>query len=678
MRDSGRNATFAAGLLVGLAVVLRLRPLRSLDLWWHLSMGEQVRASGSRTFDDSLSWGTGHPYTDPEWLFDVGALTLWELGGVAAMVLMPALLAGASAALAWLLAASLLGPRRPWAAVLIAALAVGGSSWRFDPRPQSLFLVLLPATLWFAAMARGSTGRARWGWLAATAATLAIWTQSHSSMVIGPCVAWAMLLPRGEPDAPWRPPHLALIAALAAMPLLGPFGLDVIGQVVGHAGSDAAQHITDMRPMPLSGWIPRMGSSVLYVELIAGLGLAGVVLHRKAAPGPLALVLLGFAMTLTAHRFRAAWALMAIPLAVEAVRHAAAWTEDGWGPRLSAASVVLIPLALAAGEPGPSLRWERTSVPGDATSALAALEFEGRLFNDYDGGGWVGWDLGPEVQVFIDGRTPTHFSGERFAEARAAYEDGDAFRALHREHAFGGVLIRRDQGLCDDLVADAGWEPVWFGEQRAVFLPATGRGLTSLSACTSASSVGRCLAAEDAAPSFAELDRIRALDPAHGYLDRLGVALALHCAQNPTRATDHLTQALRFDPTHPDLPRFTATIQLGLGRNEQALQALIGAADDDGAAIDLELQALQALNRPADALPLARARTAELGDAAPRELRALLAWACNDAGDDPCVVAQATRAALLGDDGSLALLRDLDARGALPSTHRGLLEALNR
>ena len=678
MHESERTTTFAAGLLVGLAVVLRLRPLQSLDLWWHLSMGREARAAGARVFEDPLSWGTGHPYTDPEWLFDVGALTLWELGGVAAMVLMPALLAGASAALAWLLAATLLGPSRPWAAVLLAALAVGGSSWRFDPRPQALFLVLLPATLWFAAMARGGAGRARAGWLAAVVATLVIWTQSHSSMVIGPVVAWAMLLPRGRPDAPWTPHQLAGIVALGAVPLLGPFGLDVIGQVLGHAGSDAAQHITDMRPMPLSGWIPRLGSSVLYVELIAGLGIVGAVLHRRLAPGPLALVLLGFAMTLTAHRFRAAWALMAIPLAAEALRHAAAHVEDGWGRRVAAASVVLVPLALAAGEPGPTLRWDRTSVPSDATSALESLDFEGRLFNDYDGGGWVGWALGPEVQVFIDGRTPTHFSGERFAAARAAYEDGDAFTALHREHGFDGILIRRDQGLCDALESAPQWDAVWFGQDRVVFLPADGRDLSHLAPCTSASSVGRCLAADDPAPSFAELDRIRALDPAHGYLDRLGVALALHCAQNPARAAEHLGAAMRFDSAHPDIPRFAATIQRGLGRNEEALLALAAAADDDGAAIDLRLQALRALGRPAEALPLARARTAALGDAAPRELRALLAWACADAGDDPCLTAQATRAALLGDAEALALLKEQDARGALPATHRGLMDALNR
>ncbi len=681
MSDESRGATFAAGLLVGFAVLLRLRPLESLDLWWHLSMGRLVRATGSRTFEDPHSWDVGHAYTDPEWLYDLGALAVWEAGGVAATIVATALLAGASAFLAWRVAAALLGPDRPWAAVLLATLAVGGSSWRFDPRPQSAFLVLLPLTMLAAARARGSAGRGRRAWLAVLVCTLVVWSQSHSSMVIGPCVAWALCLPRGRADAPWSGPQLGLLVLLGAVPLLGPFGLGVIDQVLGHSGSDAARHITDMRPMPLSGWWPLPGGSVLYVELLAVLGLGGMVAHRRIVPGPLLLLLLGLAMTLTAHRFRAAWALMAIPLAAEALRASAGWTEGRLGRRTAAAAAVTVPLLLSLGEPGPSLRWDERSVPVDATGAMAALGVEGRLLNDYDGGGWIGWAAGPDVQVFIDGRTPTHFSGARFAEARAAYADptGAAFGDLHATHAFDAVLIRRDQGLCDALTADAAWDAAWFGETRALFVPAgsAGPGVAALAPCTSQSSVGRCLAGGgDATRAFAELDRLRALDPAHGYLDRLGVALALACAGDPQRAAEHLGEATRFDPSHPDLPRFAATIHLGLGRPADALRTLANTPPDDGDAIDLRLQALHALDRPEDALEPARARVAALDDAASADHRALLAWACAAAGDEACVLRESTRAALLGDAASVDRLVALRNAGRLPATHDGLLDAL--
>jgi len=675
-RSDDRTASLAAGVLVGAAILLRLRPLQSLDLWWHLSMGRLVRSEGARSFEDPLSWGVGHPYRDPEWLFDLAALAVWDLGGVGAVVALTALLAGISAALAWLLARELAGPDRPWAAVVVAALAVGGSSWRFDPRPQSLFLVLLPATMLLAARARATHGRARWGWLIGLVATLALWSQSHSSMVIAPAVALAMCLPRGDADAPWSGPQLALLAGLCVVPLLGPFGLGVIDQVFGHAGSDAARHITDMRPMPLAGWWPRPGSSVLYVELLLVTGIGAGLYSRRLPPGPLLLAGLGLAMTLTAHRFRAAWALMLIPLAGAALREAPAWLEERRAVAL--AVVVLVPLAIGHGEPGPSLRWDRTSVPADATGAMASLEVRGRLFNDYDGGGWVGWQLGPDVQVFIDGRTPTHFDGERFAAARAGYEGRAGFDPLHAEHRFDAVLIRRDQGLCADLEADPDWEVSWFGERRALFQPAAAvpRPVRRLSPCTHDSSVRRCIEADEGSGrALAEVDRLRALDPAHGYLDRLGVALALHCGQDLSAAADHLDQARRFDGGHADLPRFAARIQLALDRPEQALRWLQAAPASDVVADDLELRVLRVLDRPADALPLARARVSQMGDRAPGPLLSLLAWACHDAGDTPCVVTTATRAALLGDADARALLDGLQATGELPPTHRRLLDA---
>lgn len=664
-----------------LAGLLRLRPLTSLDLWWHLSMGREVRRAGARTFDDPTSIPTGHPYTDPEWIFDLLALGTWEAGGVAAVLLLTALLAATSAVLAWLLARQLLGPARPWAAVLLATLAVGGSSWRFDPRPQSLFLVLLPATMLLAARARASAGPRRRAWLAGLVAVLVLWSQSHSSMVIGPAVALALCLPRGEPDAPWSPAQLLVLLGCCAVPLLGPFGFGIFEQVLSHSGSDAARHITDMRPMPADAWWPVPGGSVMWIEALVVLGLVGSLRHRKVAPGPLLLVLLGLAMTLTAHRFRAAWALMSIPFAAAALARGRAWSERDAGLKLVLAAVVVVPAALWVGEPGPTLRWDRTSVPVDATGAMDELGFSGRLLNDYDGGGWLGWAGDGDLQVFIDGRTPTHFDARRFFAARQAVEDVQVFDTLHAGQRFDGVLVRRDQGLCRGLVDHADWAPAWFGERRALFLPTDRPGLRPirhLAVCTDQSSVGRCLAADDVAPFFEEVDRLAALDPAHGYPGRLGAALGLYCARDPARAGPHLQRAWDLGPEHPDLQRFAAGLLLLVDDPQGALEALEESPASDGAAMDLRLQVLRTLDRADEALPLARARQVELGDDSPAALHDLVAWACSAADELDCVVSSSTRAALLGHHAALDRLLALRRAGELPATHLGLVDALEQ
>jgi len=174
-------------------------------------------------------------------------------------------------------------------------------------------------------------------------------------------------------------------------------------------------------------------------------------------------------MTLTAHRFRAAWALMCIPLAASALRGAAAWTEDGLGLRLAALSVVLVPAALWWGEPGPTLRWDRTSVPVDATGAMEELDLRGPLFNDYDGGGWIGWAR-PEVAVFIDGRTPPFFTDDHFYAARAALDDAAVFRRLDAGYGFTAAVVPVDAPLAPALSDDPAWRAAWTGSRRVLFL----------------------------------------------------------------------------------------------------------------------------------------------------------------------------------------------------------------
>jgi len=543
------------------AALVRLRPLTSLDLWWHLSMGEAVLAGRGRVVEDPTSFAPDVPYRDPEWLFDVGALGVWNVAGIPGLIAATALLAGASAvAVFWVARRVGAGP---WTSVVVAALAVGGASWRFDPRPQSLFLVLLPLAMALAIAARTSDGRSRWGYLAGLVVTCLVWSQSHSSMVIAPAVVWPLALHRWRGTAvSWAPIHLAVLGLLVFVPFLGPHGFGVVGQIVAHSGSDAARHITDMRPMPWYGWIPKPGNSMMFIEIMLVVAVVAALRAKRVPVALVALALLGLAMTVTAHRFRAAWALMLVPLVADLLVDL---DEKRWTRWVAVACPPLLAVALWWGEPGPSLRWDRTSVPTDATEAMDALSVRGRVFNDYDGGGWIGWAMAPHVQVYIDGRTPTFFDDQHYRAAREAWADGAAFEGLHAEHTFDMVLVMRTDPLCGHLDAVDGWEPAWFGETRALFLPAgRGRSLDHLSACAAESSVGRCQGTGDPEPFLDEVDRLLELGEAHGYPARLGTAIGLFCGAEPhPRAAEFLEQAREADAKHPDLAGFEAALVRG-------------------------------------------------------------------------------------------------------------------
>lgn len=537
-----------------MATLVRLRPLQSLDLWWHLSMGKAVVAGCGRVVEDPTSFAPDIPYRDPEWLFDVVALGVWSVGGVPGINVATALLAGSAAVAAWWVARRV--GAGPWTAVVVAALAVGGASWRFDPRPQSLFLVLLPVAMAMAIGARTSDGWARWGYLAGLAGTCLVWSQSHSSMVIAPAVVWPLAIHRWRGTAvPWTPAHLAVLGLLLFVPFLGPHGFGVVGQIVAHSGSDAARHITDMRPMPWYGWIPKPGNSMMFIEVMLVVAVVAAVRARRVPVALVGVAVLGLAMTVTAHRFRAAWALMLVPPVADLLVDL---DERRWMRWVALACPPVLAVALWWGEPGPSLRWDRTSVPTDATEAMDALGVRGRVFNDYDGGGWIGWAMAPDVQVYIDGRTPTFFDDEHYRGAREAWVDGGAFEGLQAEHGFDMVLVMRTDPLCGYLDGVEGWEPVWFGETRALFLPAgRERGLEYLSACAAESSVGRCQGTGDPEPYLEEVDRLLELGAAHGYPARLGTAIGLFCGAEPhPRAGEFLERAREADGEHPDLAGF--------------------------------------------------------------------------------------------------------------------------
>ena len=409
-----------------------LRPLASLDAWWHLSMGREVWRTKARRFPDPVG-PDSREYVDPEWLYDLLLYGVHGLGGVPAVLLMTGVLAA--------LGAALLLRDDDEGGLVLAALGAAGATFHFTGRPQAAFLVLLPLTLWLGHQRRPVL----------LVLTGLLWSQVHSSMVIFPLVAALSLRPRDRRD-------LATLAACALVPLAGPFGLEVVGQVFGHA---RVEGVHDMAPMPAEGWLPwgmlehNRSFAPLILELLLLLGVAGAVKARRVDPWDLGLALLGLALALSARRFVAAGCLLALPWAAPLLRRGL--------PRGSGWLALLGFVAYGSWLRPPSLALDPSSVPVGAGEVLAELP-AGQLYNDYDVGGYLGWAT--PHRVSIDGRTPTHFSAEELAAALAINQDPTGFSG-----DYVGVVVDRRAPLCQALFEGKEWGGVWSGEQVAVFLP---------------------------------------------------------------------------------------------------------------------------------------------------------------------------------------------------------------
>ena len=310
-------------LALGAAAAL-LAPLEDPDLWWHLSGARAVLAQHGWWLVDHSSFLQSGTWVDTEWLFQLGLYAAWRAGGPEGVTITVALAAGVTA---WLLtrthvaepegdapAAALPHPGR----LLLVSLTVLAISDQFAPRPQSLMLLGLALAL----QRLGGPPPTRRGILWLGLGQL-VWAQIHVSHVLLPLL---LLFPAAEALSgrdskvalAWG--RAALVCGVVAL-LANPRSVGVIQEVFHHAGSDSARHIADMRPPALAdlwptGWGPQAAALLVWAVGLSALG-AG-----RARPTGFwrdaACFVLGTALALTAVRFRAAGALLALPLALQA------------------------------------------------------------------------------------------------------------------------------------------------------------------------------------------------------------------------------------------------------------------------------------------------------------------------------------------------------------------------
>jgi hypothetical protein len=484
MTGDARDRTLPVGLAMALVFgLLRLRPLGAPDLWWHLGVGRTVLAEKARRFPDVMGIPPKEPFVAGEWGFDVLALGLWNLGGAPALVLFAALTASLSFLLVWLLARRVAGARGAWIALGVAVVVASITTVRFFPRPHILFLVFLPAALllgWEAARARG---RRQLGLLAGLLAVVGLWSQCHPSVIIAPVAVAGVGLPwlvgRRDPGEGHRlsAPLWIALGLCCCAPLATSYGTDVVAHVTGHGtGADSVTHIGEMHPMPADWWWPPRARSILLVEGLVLAGIVGAFRARRLLLGPTGLALFGLLMTLNTHRFRAAWAILLVPLVADALA-----PRTGRSPgRRTIVAVLALCLLLPLWEAGrggllrqgPRLGLDSDWVPVELGDALDRLDVRGPVWGDYDAGGYIGWRRYGHVRVFIDGRTPPFFTGDHFYAARVAPEEPAAFERLHAGYGFTAAVVGQGTALCRWLNDSPDWRAAWRGStgRRVLFL----------------------------------------------------------------------------------------------------------------------------------------------------------------------------------------------------------------
>lgn len=529
-----RATAAGLGLLAVLAPLLLVAaaPILTDDLWFHLGAGRAYASEGPWPAGDPMLH-TARPEApvQHEWLFGVAvhlADRAFGLHGLRAIHLLAvlALLAGVARQL------QRVAPSVPWA-LLATAVYAALSWWRLAQFRPDLFSI--GAALAVHALLLAPAGPPSWRRVGSFAALTLVWANVHSLFMVGLALVVAVLLGlvleealaraagADDPDRPRRRARARrLLAALvlgAVAALANPRGVTQHLTFLHSSLETGVWQITDewTHFHPLSwragGYAETPVAWALTNLLALGfLACALVAVLRIArersiervrefdAPG-FGLGLAAFVAILVSIRFR--W-LAFLPLAyllsagarVPRLRGAAA----GWSAA-AATAVLAIALPLAGG----AARWlglvprapleylarshVATKYHAEGVRFLAEAGIEGRLFNHYWMGGFLGYWLAPRLRTFVDGRAE-HYPPDVLSDAQAI---AGRLGAQADESSHLDVLDRRRVDVffgvgtppmgvgpgvgvytSDNLAGDPGWVLAFRAVDQALYFRAAG------------------------------------------------------------------------------------------------------------------------------------------------------------------------------------------------------------
>jgi hypothetical protein len=467
-------------------------PLDS-DLWWHLSAGQETLRQGAVLRADVFSYTrAGTPWVNAFWLFDVAMLEIYRAAGYLGLGLLVALLATLSMGIVFLQSD---GPVSLKVCALLLGSVVASVGWPPRPLLASLVLLALVGYILYLYKRRGIDR------LWTLPIIFALWSNLHGGYPLGILLIGAVMAGEAlnhllklpvEHVLPW-PKILRLglwTAAGALAVLVNPNGIQMWLLPFQTVNIQVLQNLIPEWAAPDFHVLIQQTLLWLLLAVFAAVALSGRVMD-----GGDLLVVLGFGyMAMLARRNFSPFAVVAVPVLTRYAAYAlAGWQERApWLNRLvhfgqSAAQetarvlarkkvlnllIVAILGFVAAGKlyavtyPALVAHFLEAQAPVRAVEQLVQNQPPGRIFNEYDWGGYLQWQA-RAFPIFVDGRTDLYGDpviGEWIATISAlpGWQD-----TLDR-YQVAVVLVRPDRPLAAAL-PEADWKLLYRDEQSVLY-----------------------------------------------------------------------------------------------------------------------------------------------------------------------------------------------------------------
>jgi hypothetical protein len=381
--------------LLGLGILFSPE-ISDSDFWWHLKTGEYIAASHALPYPDPFAFTTPTGAAEAvvrrlnlthEWLAQLLLYAGYRVLGLPGVISLRVLLL-----LAFCIIPALVVYRRGLGIdrAIAAGAAVGLAVHPLvADRPYLLTFVFVAV---FLAVLDRAPGKLQW----TLPAIMLVWANSHGGFVMGLAIlaVWlgAALLQR----KPVR--RLLLISGLTlAAAALNPNGFQIFAVLAAYQRSFLTSTLAEWQPLAL--WPPNR-----YILLIACAAAALFYARRRLRLTDLLIFLLFSLLTVLAGRNAFLIACVA-PIMIATYAPVPRRHSSAIAVATSASAVAALAIAVAlTGRYLPQFRIAEWAYPVGPARFLREHAITGRMFNTYEYGGYLIWDLWPRQRVFIDGR----------------------------------------------------------------------------------------------------------------------------------------------------------------------------------------------------------------------------------------------------------------------------------
>ncbi|MFA5270354.1 MAG: hypothetical protein WC400_01975 [Patescibacteria group bacterium] len=471
------------GLTLLLAFVLTIRPPWDPDLGWHLRNGEDILRFGAPQGDLYSHTMSGYPWVSHEWLTDVLMYLAYHYWGLLFLSIFFALLAITTY---WIAArVSRISYEATILSVLIATLVAYPV---VGVRPQLLTLCGVAITLWVLFRWRANPRTNLIYWLIPL---MLLWANLHGGFAAGLILMGVFGVaelgkfiirklyfqanwPTLTANQLWQLVGVGLISGIVT--LINPYTWRVYDELWRTLSNDLVRS-------GISEWLPVTFNNANGLNLLLYAGLLGVLVAfswRRTDITKIILAVVFFVVAISSWRNIPLFSLITLPLLADAIE-----VLLPGGISYYAKSIwVLLIIGTGVGYFGyhqylnvvPATQSVVTlaqvsDYPEGAVKYIKEHQLSGRLFNEYNWGGYLIWQL-PEKQVFIDGRMAIWQTADQdvFKEYQSLSDADEPATTILNKYGVELALVYRQKTLANYFLRRADeWKVVYQDNISALF-----------------------------------------------------------------------------------------------------------------------------------------------------------------------------------------------------------------